>query len=103
MKKIFFSNLILFFLFLLPAQSDSEFELGKSIFLGKGNCATCHTLADAKSNGQIGPNLNEIKPDIARVLSAVINGIGVMPAYQGTLSKDEIKAVAHYVSFSVNE
>ena len=47
-------------------------------------------------------NLNEIKPDIARVLSVVRNGIGVMPAYEGQLSKEEIKAVAIYVSESTN-
>ena len=45
-------------------------------------------LNDANSNGNIGPNLNEIKPDISRVLMAVTNGIGVMPAYQGQLSDE---------------
>ena len=63
-------------------------------------CSTCHTLTDAGSNAQIGPNLNEIKPDKMRVMNAVINGIGVMPAYQGELSQEEIEAVAHYVSVS---
>ena len=47
--------------------------MGKTIFLEQGNCAACHTLADAKSNGEIGPNLNQIKPDITRVISAVTN------------------------------
>ena len=37
-----------------------------------------------------------------RVISAVTNGIGVMPAYEGELSTEEIKAVATYVSQSVN-
>jgi mono/diheme cytochrome c family protein len=35
-----------------------------------------------------------------RVITAVTNGIGVMPAYQGELSPEEIEAVAHYVSVS---
>ena len=48
------------------------------------------------------PNLDEIKPDIVRVLTAVKNGIGVMPAYEGMLSDDEIKAVASYVAESTN-
>ena len=78
------------------------FEKGKQIFLEDGNCATCHTLQDANSYGNIGPNLNEIKPDISRVLMAVTNGIGVMPAYQGQLSDDEINAVATYVVESTN-
>ena len=83
-------------------KADNLFDQGKKIFLGDGNCATCHTLQDANSNGNIGPNLNEIRPDITRVLSAVTNGIGVMPAYEGQLSKEEIKAVATYVAKSTN-
>ncbi|MDB4226942.1 cytochrome c, partial [Candidatus Pelagibacter sp.] len=72
------------------------------IFMGDGNCATCHSLDDANSNGKVGPNLNEIKPDISRVLMAVTNGIGVMPAYQWQLSEEEIEAVATYVVESTN-
>ena len=83
-------------------KADDLFNQGKIIFLGDGNCATCHTLQDANSNGNIGPNLNEIRPDIARVLSAVTNGIGVMPAYRRQLSAEEIKAVANYVAKSTN-
>jgi len=35
---------------------------GKQLFLqatSKGSCASCHTLADAKSNGTLGPNLDD--------------------------------------------
>ena len=103
-NKYFCLLVVLFFnLFFLPIKSDPIFELGKTIFLEQGNCATCHTLADAKSNGEIGPNLNQIKPDITRVISAVTNGIGVMPPYKEILSKEEIEAIAHYVSISATE
>ena len=77
-------------------------DLGKNIFLEKGNCATCHALSDAGSNADIGPNLNDIKPDIGRVVLAVTNGIGVMPAYEGILTSEEIEAVAVYVSEKSN-
>ena len=50
----------------------------------------------------VGPNLNEIRPDKGRVKNAVLNGIGVMPAYQGVLNDDEIDAVSYYVSESAN-
>ena len=79
-------------------NSDEIYEKGKIIFLGQGNCVACHTLADAKSVANIGPNLNQIRPDINRVIVAVTNGIGVMPAYQGELTEEEIESVAHYVS-----
>jgi|TARA_B110000971_G_scaffold121306_1_gene124256 cytochrome c6 len=104
-KKLINIIYCIFVLILLSFQNikaDDLFDQGKKIFLGDGNCATCHTLQDANSNGNIGPNLNEIRPDIARVLSAVTNGIGVMPAYEGQLSTEEIKAVANYVAKSTN-
>jgi len=37
-----------------------------------------------------------------RIVLAVTNGIGVMPAYEGELSNAEIKAVATYVAQSTN-
>ena len=76
--------------------------MGKNIFLEEGSCATCHTLSDAGSNGEIGPNLNLIRPDVGRVVMAVTNGIGVMPAYEDLLTSKEIEAVAIYVSEKSN-
>ena len=105
MKKklnINFCILALIVLFSQIVKADDLFDKGKEIFLYDGNCTACHTLQDANSYGNIGPNLNEIMPDIARVLSAVTNGIGVMPAYESILSAEEIKAVAIYVSESTN-
>ena len=106
MDKIKYFYLI-FFLFLnlitLPAKSDPIFEMGKTIFLEQGGCAVCHTLTDAKSSGQIGPNLNQIRPDTKRVMIAVTNGIGLMPAYKDLLTLEEIQAVSHYVSLSANQ
>ena len=99
---------ILYYIFIITTflsqniKAEDLFNQGKIIFVGSGNCATCHTLEDANSYGNIGPNLNEIKPDIMRIIAAVTNGIGVMPAYEGELSTEEIKAVATYVSQSVN-
>ena len=101
-KKNFYFLVIIVFInfFFLPVKSDTIFELGKDIFLNKAVCSTCHTLSDAGSNSQIGPNLNEIKPDKMRVMYAVTNGIGVMPAYEGQLTSEEIEAVSYYVSTS---
>ena len=73
------------------------------MFLNQGTCATCHTLADAQSDGMIGPNLNEIKPIKDQVLSSVTRGIGVMPAFDGILSSEEIDAVSHYVAIAANQ
>ena len=89
-------NLIIF----NKVYSDEMFNLGKDIFLNVGNCGACHSLKDANSVGNVGPNLNIIKPDIGRVINSVTNGIGVMPSFLGILSNEEINAVAYYVSES---
>ena len=102
MKYYYYFITVIFILFIQTLCADEILDIGKNIFLEKGNCATCHTLSDAGSNGDIGPNLNEIKPEVGRVVMAVTNGIGVMPAYDGILSSSEIKAVAKYVSEKSN-
>ena len=94
---------IVLILFTKTLYADEKLILGKNIFLEKGNCAACHTLNDAGSNADIGPNLNLIKPDIGRVVMAVTNGIGVMPAYEGILTPEEIEAVSRYVSEKSNQ
>ena len=78
--------------------SDEKFDLGKDVFLNTGNCGSCHSLKDAGTVANVGPNLNEIRPDIGRVIISVTNGAGVMPSYLGVLSQDEIEAVSYYVS-----
>ena len=94
--------LLLFFYLSGISHGDEIFEKGKEIFLNDGNCASCHTLSDAKSIAVIGPSLDEIRPTLEVVLTTVTNGVGVMPAYQDILSKEEIEAVAHYVSKASN-
>jgi cbb3-type cytochrome c oxidase subunit III len=41
------------------AKGAADQENGKKLFLGKGQCAGCHTLAAAGSSGTIGPNLDD--------------------------------------------
>ena len=101
-KLFYLAIFITLNLFILPVKSDEIFDKGKDIFLNIAACSTCHILDDAGSDGQIGPNLNQIRPDKIRVLNAVTNGVGVMPSYTGQLTAEEIEAVAYYVSESVN-
>jgi cytochrome c6 len=69
---------------------------GKKVF--QASCGTCHTLANADAGGQVGPNLDDLKPNMATVVHQVENGGGGMPSFAGQLSKAEIQAVAKYVS-----
>src|SRR5918911_3040239 len=69
---------------------------GKQIF--SQNCGACHTLKDAKTNGQVGPNPDDLKPDQPTVQTQVTNGGGGMPAFKGQLNPAQIKAGAQYSS-----
>ena len=69
---------------------------GKAIFTA--NCSSCHTLSAAGASGQIGPNLDNLKPSESTVSGQVNKGGGAMPAFAGQLSPAEIKAVAAYVA-----
>jgi len=59
-------------------------------------CGGCHTLADAGTKGNVGPNLDDLKPDAARVEKQITNGGAVMPA--GLLKGQDVKDVAAYVA-----
>ena len=63
-------------------------------------CGTCHVLAAAGSEGKIGPNLDDAKPDAARVVDVVTNGKGVMPSYRDRLTAAQIEQLAAFVSTS---
>ena len=101
--NLFSTLLILIFASNIQANADELFSKGKEVFLEAGNCAACHSLSDAGSIAEIGPNLNQIRPQVQTILMAVKNGIGVMPAMEGILSDEEIEAVAHYVSIAAEQ
>ena len=98
MKKITLTSLFLIFSSL--AFADPKMELGLEIYNNKAQCGMCHTLQAAGSEGQIGPDLDQLKPLMPQVIAAVINGIGVMPTFEGMLSFDEIEAVSYFFSNS---
>jgi mono/diheme cytochrome c family protein len=70
---------------------------GKKVFASAG-CGGCHTLKDAGTTGNVGPNLDQLKPSEAIVQHQVETGGGAMPSFKGQFSDAEIKAVAKYVS-----
>ena len=83
--------------------SVAQMELGLEVYNNKAQCGMCHTLQAAGSEGQIGTNLDQLKPLMPQVVSAVTNGIGVMPSFEGMLSSEEIEAVSYFVSTSTNQ
>ena len=90
-------------IFSSPVFADPKMELGLEVYNDKAQCGMCHTLQAAGSEGQIGINLDQLKPLMAQVIAAVTNGNGVMPAFEGMLTMEEIDAVAYYVFKSTNK
>jgi mono/diheme cytochrome c family protein len=72
-------------------------EHGRQIFGER--CNNCHTLAAARTQGKVGPNLDELKPPAALVLNAIetgrMRGNGTMPA--GIVSGKDAQDVAAFV------
>ena len=101
LKKIFL--ILITIVFTTPVLSDDKIDLGLEVFNNKATCGTCHVLKAAGSTGNIGPNLDQLKPSMERIIYAVKNGIGVMQAWEGILTSEEIEAVAYYVFNSTNK
>jgi cytochrome c6 len=59
-------------------------------------CGGCHTLQAAGTNGEVGPSLDELRPDEQRVRNAIRQGPGQMP--ENLLQGAEADAVAAYVA-----
>lgn len=98
----------------------ASLKSGQSLF--QTNCGTCHTLYAAGTDGNYGPNLDEllapsgppegktaastIKATEGRVLNAVENGVdsstpGRMPG--GILNEEQAKEVAEFVAHAAGE
>ena len=77
-------------------SGDPELQLGQDVYAT--NCARCH---GPDGGGGVGNKLNdgvvvERFPDIEDHITVIENGQGGMPAWKGTLSPEEIRAVARY-------
>ena len=95
--------ILLIFFFNSKTFADDKMDLGLKIYMNKAQCGVCHTLKAAESEGEIGPNLDMIKPQIDQIVYAVRNGIGVMPSWEGILTPEEIEAVAYFVFTSTSK
>ena len=101
MKKI---TLNLFLILLCSSVfADDKIVLGLDVYNNKAQCGACHTLQAAGSAGNIGPDLDQLKPPMSKIIYVVTNGIGVMQAWKGILTYEEIEAVAYYVFNSTNK
>jgi mono/diheme cytochrome c family protein len=129
---VIFGLLVVFLAVLIPwlafrADGDAEagaekvpteLKAGQSLF--ETNCGTCHTLYAAGTDGNFGPNLDELLAPTGppsgpseqqqvegRVLNAIENGVdgsttpGRMPG--GILSGEQAEEVAEFVARTAGE
>jgi mono/diheme cytochrome c family protein len=75
---------------------DGTTPVGREVFVA--NCGSCHTLSDAGTSGAIGPSLDGAGYSEDQVAEQVREGGGGMPAFEDTLSDEEITEVAAYVA-----
>jgi hypothetical protein len=74
---------------------------GAQLFRSIG-CGSCHTLAAARATGQIGPDLDQLRPRYAAVVAQVEHGGGGMPSFRQKLTLTQIRLVAHFVARTAN-
>jgi mono/diheme cytochrome c family protein len=74
---------------------------GKTVFTS-ASCSGCHTLKAAGATGNVGPNLDTLKPSYAAIHNQVIHGGGAMPAFQGQLTAKQIDDVSAFVYTSTH-
>ena len=73
-----------------PGGGGTTAASGEELF--KQRCASCHTLAAADADGTVGPSLDDVKPDAARVEQAIADAPGAMPP--NLAEGEEAKAIA---------
>tara|TARA_B100000575_G_scaffold180470_1_gene144874 strand:+ start:365 stop:682 length:318 start_codon:yes stop_codon:yes gene_type:complete len=85
-------NFFIIFIYLTSSSLAKEelLKKGEQIFYGKASCSNCHMLNAADGSKR--------DMDVKRVIEVVTHGYGVMPAYKDVLSKEDINAVATYIS-----
>ena len=101
--KIFIVVSLFSFSLTINLKADSEkMALGLEVYNNKAMCGTCHVLKAAGSTGDIGPDLDSLKPSEEQVKGVVTEGLGVMPAFgeEGLLTSEDIDAVSYYVANS---
>ena len=78
------------------AAPQGDAAAGKAVFASAG-CGGCHTLKAAGSTGNVGPNLDQLKPSFEAVQHQVETGGGPMPSFKDALSAKQIQDVAAFV------
>jgi cytochrome c6 len=107
LRRAFTAGIAGFVLSTAHGPTPADEAVGKQIFMeGAGGlpaCAICHTLAAVGATGNIGPDLDQLRPEAEKIRAAVLDGVGVMPPFGEVLSAEEIDAVVEYVATALGD
>lgn len=88
-----------------PPAAPGEGE-GAQVFANNG-CASCHTLASAQAAGTLGPDLDEVIPNMskAKIKEAIVDPAAeiaagypnAMPPYEGQISPAELNQLVEFL------
>jgi murein L,D-transpeptidase YcbB/YkuD len=62
------------------APSSARAATGAQLW-GAAGCGGCHTLAAAGSSGQVGPDLDSLRPSASRIAQQITSGGPAMPSF----------------------
>jgi mono/diheme cytochrome c family protein len=84
------------------ASTTPAADLANGRALFPSTCGGCHVLKAAGTVGTVGPNLDKSNHSLAFVVDRVTNGntnnLGVMPAFVGSLTAQQIHDISAYVA-----
>jgi cbb3-type cytochrome c oxidase subunit III len=88
-----------------PGASAQQLAMGEQVF--RGNCQRCHAIGGRRATSRPtfpGTDFNRVKPSEQLVLRQILRGIGeAMPSFRGRLTREQLRAVAAYVTTTGGE
>jgi cbb3-type cytochrome c oxidase subunit III len=88
-----------------PDADEQQLARGRQVF--DDHCQSCHAIDGRKATGRPvypGTDFNLVKPNEAFVIRQALRGIpDSMPSFRGKLTREQLRAVAAYVTATAGE
>jgi mono/diheme cytochrome c family protein len=88
-----------------PGASTEQLATGEQVF--RDNCERCHAIDGRRMTGRPvypGTDFNRVKPSERLVMQQALRGIPEsMPSFRGRLTREQLQAVAAYVTTTAGE
>jgi mono/diheme cytochrome c family protein len=89
----------------VPDADAQQLTMGEQVF--RDNCERCHAIDGRRVTGRPvygGTDFNRVKPSQKMVMQQALRGIPeAMPSFRGRLTREQLQAVAAYVTTTAGE